>query len=63
MKQIEIKADNPISEDMRAQTLKYLQDNLSDQELSRLGEIAKSKKARNYLNNKYNQVRFLFGLR
>lgn len=63
MTQLTIKADNPISEDLRVNTLAYLQDNLSDTELVRLCEIAKSKKARNYLNNKYNQVKFLFGLK
>ncbi len=62
MAQLNINADNPISEDLRVEKLSYLQENLTDTELVRLCEIAKSKKARNYLNNKYNQVKFLFGL-
>lgn len=63
MAQLTVKADNPISEDLRLKTLKHLQDTLSDTELQRLGEIAKSPKARKYLNDKYGQVKFFFGIK
>lgn len=56
-------SSNPISEDLRLQTLRYLQENMSDAELQRLGEIAKSPKALKYLNNKYGQVKMFFGIK
>lgn len=52
MAQLNITADNPISEDLRVETLKALNQNLSDDELDRLGQIAKSSKARKYLSGR-----------
>lgn len=63
MTTIKVKADNLISEDSRARTLQYLQDNLSDLELERLGQISKSTKAKNYLNKEYHMVKFFFGIK
>lgn len=63
MRTVNVKSNNEISEDLRAKTLQYLQDNMSDQELQRLGQIAESKKALKYLNDKYGQVKFFFGIK
>lgn len=63
MAQLTVIADNPISEEIRLNTLQYLQSNLTDVELQRLGAIAKSVKAKKYLNDKYSQVKFFFGIK
>ncbi len=53
MAQINIKGSNAFEENQKANVLQHIADNLSLQEVERLGKIAKSDKARSYLNGKY----------
>lgn len=62
MKTVTVQASNPISEDLRANTLQYLQNSLNDDELERLGRIAKSTKARKYLNGSFGTLKLFLGL-
>ncbi len=56
-KTVTVKASNPISEDQRAQKLQYLQDNLSDEQLDKLHQLATSPKARQAIVTKFNTIK------
>jgi len=56
-KTVTIKASNPISEDQRAQKLQYLQDNLSDEQLDKLHQLATNPKARQAIVTKFNFIK------
>ncbi|WP_271765940.1 hypothetical protein [Aquimarina algiphila] len=57
---IHIKGSNPISENERAKALQYMQDNLNDDELSKLYQLSKSKKSRKALQNNWGTITTLF---
>ncbi|MFD2827177.1 hypothetical protein ACFSYG_11905 [Leeuwenhoekiella polynyae] len=56
-KTVTVKASNPISEDQRAKKLQYLQDNLTDEELDKLHQLAEKPKARKALVTKFNLIK------
>jgi len=54
---VTVKAVNTIVATQRSRALQYISDNLSDNELNRLLELAKSEKARDMLNNKFQMLK------
>jgi hypothetical protein len=50
---LEITGNNSFEVSQKKAVLDYINKNLSIKEIERLGKIAKSKTARNYLNNRY----------
>ncbi|WP_271770451.1 hypothetical protein [Aquimarina algiphila] len=57
---IHIKGNNPISESERAKALQYMQDNLTDDELSKLYQLSKSEKSRKALQYNWGTITALF---
>lgn len=56
---VNITANNAISEAERAKKLQYLQDNLSDEELDKLHQLAMIPKARKAIVTKFNFIKNL----
>jgi len=54
---VTVKAVNAIVATQRSRALQYISDNLTDNELNRLHELAKSAKARDMLNNKFQMLK------
>lgn len=54
---VSVEADNPITEGERKIQLQYIQDNLNDQELEKLYQLAKMPKARKALVTKFNFIK------
>ena len=50
---IEIKGSSPRDEKQKAEVLQFIAKELSNKEIDRLGKIAASETAREYLNGKY----------
>jgi hypothetical protein len=62
MATVNIKGLNDYEKDVKKETLQYLADNLSMKEIQNLSKIAKSEKARVYLNSKFSTLKFFLKL-
>lgn len=59
-KTITIKGNNPLSEEQRAETLQYMANHLTDDELNKLYQLAKSNKSRQALKNNWHIIKSAF---
>lgn len=57
METVNVKGNNPREAKQKAKVLQFIADELSNKEIDRLGKIAGSKTAKQYLNGKYTILR------
>ena len=60
MATITVKGNNPLSTKQRTEALQFMQDRLTDDELSKLHQLAKSEKSRTALKSNWGMIKNLF---